>query len=242
MYDIEKFEVLNSQLQGIDSDLPIRIHRAISWMEAANENKIEEGQEESFDENFDEDEKKKRRRKRRQIDSKFFLFSWIAFNAMYGGIMDMSENKKEKSRLNDFFKKIIELEEIDVVEKLWDKNKQVVEDVLESRWLYEPYWSYTESNKKKFLDWEKHFNDEIKIIKNSIKSKNNYLILQILFKRMYVLRNQLLHGNSTYGSYVNKKQIRDCRALIELILPIFLEALLLNPNKDWGNISYTPQN
>mgnify|MGYP001439560312 FL=1 len=53
-----------------------------------------------------------------------------------------------------------------------------------------------------------------------------------------MLRNQLIHGGATWGSSVNRQQVKDGARILEFLLPLFLEVMMGNPDEDWGNPSY----
>ena len=58
-------------------------------------------------------------------------------------------------------------------------------------------------------------------------------LLSILFDRLYVLRNQLVHGGATWNSEVNREQVRDCAAILGCVLPVFIDLMMDHPEEDW---------
>ena len=46
--------------------------------------------------------------------------------------------------------------------------------------------------------------------------------------RLYVLRNQLVHGGATYASKVNRQQVADGAAILGDIVPLVLSLMLRN--------------
>jgi hypothetical protein len=63
-------------------------------------------------------------------------------------------------------------------------------------------------------------------------------ILSVLFDRLYVLWNQLIHGGGTWNSSVNRSQVKDGAALLGVLLPVFIDILMDNPGHDWGRPYY----
>ena len=59
-------------------------------------------------------------------------------------------------------------------------------------------------------------------------------VLKGLFSRLYVLRNQLLHGGATWRSSVNRTQVGDGARIMYFLVPIFIDVMLDNPEEDWG--------
>ena len=60
----------------------------------------------------------------------------------------------------------------------------------------------------------------------------------MIFDRLYVLRNQLLHGAATWNSGVNREQVRHGAAILGRLIPEVLEIMLVNHDADWGEIRY----
>ncbi len=53
-------------------------------------------------------------------------------------------------------------------------------------------------------------------------------MLYVIFNRLYTLRNQIMHGGSTYNSSVNRAQIQDGCNILTALLPAFMHILLEN--------------
>lgn len=65
-------------------------------------------------------------------------------------------------------------------------------------------------------------------------------VLAILFDRLYVLRNQLMHGGATWNGSVNRAQVRDGARIMAFLVPLFLKLMLDNPAEPWGAPRYPP--
>ncbi len=63
-------------------------------------------------------------------------------------------------------------------------------------------------------------------------------ILSTLFDRLYVLRNQLVHGGATWNSTINRNQVRDGAAVLGWLVPIMIDIMMDNPDRDWGKPFY----
>jgi hypothetical protein len=68
----------------------------------------------------------------------------------------------------------------------------------------------------------------------ALAAGNTPVVLSILFDRLYVLRNQLLHGGATWNSAANRAQVRDGAALLGHLLPLFIDLMMDNPGEDWA--------
>ena len=60
----------------------------------------------------------------------------------------------------------------------------------------------------------------------------------MLFDRLYMLRNQLIHGGATWNSTVNRDQLRDGSEILSYLLPIMVDIMMDNPQEDWGRPFY----
>ena len=70
----------------------------------------------------------------------------------------------------------------------------------------------------------------------ALSNKDSINILNILFDRLYVLRNQVFHGNATWNSKINREQLYKCTDLLSEVLPIFILIMIENPSFNWGEL------
>ena len=59
-----------------------------------------------------------------------------------------------------------------------------------------------------------------------------------VFDRLYVLRNQLVHGGATWNSSVNRDQVRDGTRILAFLVPLFIDLMMDNPDIAWGDPCY----
>ena len=64
------------------------------------------------------------------------------------------------------------------------------------------------------------------------------LLLAEVLDRLYVLRNQLMHGGATFQSKVNRAQVRDGCNMLAMLMPILIDIMLDAKDEDWGEIYY----
>ncbi len=76
------------------------------------------------------------------------------------------------------------------------------------------------------------------MVLKALEHKNTQLILEILFDRLYTLRNQLMHGGATWNGKVNRSQVTDGQLIISFLIPNFLEIMMNNQNEDWGKLNF----
>ena len=72
----------------------------------------------------------------------------------------------------------------------------------------------------------------------ALANKDTKVVLSMLFDRLYVLRNQLMHGGSTWNSSINRDQVRDGARILGFLVPIFVELMMDNPDVAWGHPYY----
>ena len=68
--------------------------------------------------------------------------------------------------------------------------------------------------------------------------RDTVTVLSIVLSRIYTLRNQLVHGGATWGSSVNRAQLRDCTHLMRKLVPLVIEIMMDHPESFWGDACY----
>lgn len=207
---------LVKKLKTIREHIPeahaIRLHRALSWLKAAME------QEKNSD--------------------LCFICLWISANSLYAIDETDAESKKERDRFADFADRLILLDhESRIFHLLWEKFTGPVRILLSNHYVYEPFWDYQRNGKRK---WEKGFQQSIIDANNALSEKNVKYLLRIVLDRLYVLRNQLIHGGATFKSQMNRNQVRDGSNILRTLLPVFIDIMIENPESPWGQIYYPP--
>jgi len=188
----------------------IRLQRALSWLERAEK--------ESDD-----------------LDAGF-IFYWVSFNATYSK-PKIAENETESDRFKAYFARIVACDkESKVYELIFRRFSSEINRILQNKYIFGLFW---QAQSGEFDgSWKQIFDDEKKRIATALNEESTAVILKILFSRLYVLRNQLLHGNATWEGKTNRTQVRDGYQLISKLQPVFLAIMILNYDKDWGYIMY----
>lgn len=195
----------------VSDEMRIRLHRAVRWLARAES--------ETDD-----------------IDVKFILL-WISFNALYANDLS-SLDSTFKGHTHDFFKKIVALDRENQLQNLlWNSFSNSMRVLLENEFAYKGYWESVRAGKKNNR-WEKGFNYENKKALVGLREAMPVVVLEVIFGRLYTLRNQLVHGGATHNSSVNREQIKDGARILESTVPLMIEIILQNPYEDFGAISY----
>lgn len=192
---------------GFPIPLTLRVHRALSWFGRACE------------EDDDSDVR--------------FILLWIAFNAAYASDIDIEGGgDREKFRL--FFKTLIDLDPgRRIYASVWDRFPHEIRIILDNRYVFAPFWSH-QNGQPGYEDWEERQSRSKHAIATAMARQDTPTILSILFDRLYVLRNQLVHGGATWCSKVNREQVRDGGAILMHLVPIFIDIMMDNADHPWG--------
>jgi len=124
-----------------------------------------------------------------------------------------------------------------VYDAVWQRFSQEIRLLLDNRYVYHPFWQH-QNGVPGYADWEQKLDRSRTAINHALREHDTARILSILFDRLYVLRNQLVHGGATWNSDVNRDQVRDGASLLGCLLPIFVDLMMDNPGYEWPMPNY----
>ena len=153
----------------------------------------------------------------KELDMKFISL-WISFNAAYA--RELEDNTgKDRATFNEFLLRICAFDKEQVIYNLvWKKFSQSIRLLLDNKYVFQPFWDF--------------HNDKI-------SEKKTERILDVMFSRLYTLRNQILHGGATFDSRVNREQLKDGCNILSLLIPAMLQIMMENHSEiDWGKPFY----
>jgi hypothetical protein len=207
------FEILKEKQrrlrEGFPQDFGLRVHRSISW--------IGRSEAESDD------------------AAATFLFLWIAFNAAYADERDV---RGEREAFAWFFGMFRDLDGSGrIYDAVWSRFPGAIRLFLENRFVFGPFWSH-QNGITGYEDWEDRFNAAKRAFHAALAAQDTARILSMLFDRLYVLRNQLIHGGATWNSKVNRDQLRDGAEILGCLVPIMVDIMMDNSSEDWGRPFY----
>jgi len=87
-------------------------------------------------------------------------------------------------------------------------------------------------------EWKRAFEKSNEDAIRYMSANNVGGVLEILLDRLYILRNQLMHGGATYKSKLNRKSVKDGSRILEMLIPIIIEIILENPAEEWGKLLF----
>ncbi|MGB0921366.1 MAG: hypothetical protein ACPG1C_08600 [Alphaproteobacteria bacterium] len=210
------YVTLKNKHRSIREHLPesinLRVHRALSWLQRS---------ERELDDN----------------DARF-IFLWIAFNAGYASEDNRLNGYGERVSFQTFFERIVACDDDGTVyETIWRRYPKAIGELLTNKYVFQPFWSF-HNGAPGSDDWETRFQKSIKRVQYALKDEDTTVILSILFDRLYVLRNQMLHGGATWNGSVNRTQVSDGAKILNALVPAFLDLMMDSPNVDWGSSFY----
>jgi hypothetical protein len=114
----------------------------------------------------------------------------------------------------------------------WIAFNAAYADELRNKFVFQPFWRY--QNAPGHQGWEAAFERSKRRVGHALTQKDTQTILSIVFDRLYVLRNQLVHGGATWNSRVNREQVRDGSRILAVLVPEFIDLMMDNPDEAWG--------
>ena len=200
-----------AEREGHSEGLALRSHRALSWLDRAEQCE--------------------------DVDGKF-IFLWIAFNAAYANEIVEGERAHEKKTFVLFLEKLVELDTDDILYKLiWTEFSGSIRVLLNNQFVFEPFWEYHRGNIPQ-EQWKSSFESAKAAANRALAEHRTADALSIVLSRMYTLRNQLVHGGATWNSRVNRDQLSDCASFLGKLVPHVIQLMLDNPNTLWGDAVY----
>ena len=103
---------------------------------------------------------------------------------------------------------------------------------MDNQFVYQPFWQHHNGVPGQ-EDWEAKFQRSKTRLNEAIVKKDTLTVVSTLFDRLYVLRNQLVHGGATWNSKVNRSQVKDGAEILATLMPIFLDLMMEHPEIDW---------
>ncbi|WP_334128093.1 hypothetical protein [Sneathiella sp.] len=217
MKDILDHTALKAKQRAIRGDFPetmgLRVHRAISWIGRAEKC-------------CDDDDAR-------------FIFLWIAFNAAYADEREFqSLTPSERATFLGYFDRLVARDEgRRIYNALWQRFSGPVRMLMDNRYVFNPFWQH-HNGIAGFEDWEEKHRASSRSFAQAFQAGDSVRVLSFVFDRLYVLRNQIVHGGSTWNSGVNRAQVRDGASILSVLMPVFVDLMMDNPTDDWGRPFY----
>ena len=182
-----------------DDGLALRVHRAISWIDRAEQ-------------------------ETEDLDATF-VFYWIAFNAAYAQDIPETHDATERRNFGRYFNSIVDLDtEGRIFSAVWDRFSDSIRVLLDNKFVFQQFWNYHNGIPDND-HWESRFQGSKNAIARALGRSDTEAVLSILFDRLYVLRNQIIHGGATWNSSMNRDQVRDGARIMSFLVPVFVDVM-----------------
>ena len=224
--DYERLDEEKNNISRELKPLSLRIHRAISWGRQA----------EQLSDNLDVR----------------FMFLWIGFNSLYSrepnaAIAEGQNAKETIKEIREYLDVLVPLNS-DLIHKVFWEGDAFCAGLLlmKDPYLFQFFWKVKTDPAKQnkwFAEWESNKRKfcQAKSFDDTQKEKEIPNILSFtIFRRLCVLRNQVMHGSATHKSSKNRNALHRGVIVMERFLPICIDLMLKNPSEDWGKPLYPP--
>ena len=216
MVDQLNFKQLKERHSSVGDDFPqalsLRTHRALSWLKRAEQ------------ETEDDDAR--------------FIFLWIAFNAAYSNEFHEELNFSEVKMFLHFLSRLIDSDNDRLLYQIvWKEFPGSIRLLIDNRYVFPPFWDYTKGNLTE-EEWQDSFTRSKASASRALGRMNTRTVLAVIFDRLYVLRNQLMHGSATWNSSVNRDQVRDSANILGQLVPAIISIMLDSGSEVWGEPRY----
>jgi len=196
-------------------NLGLRVHRALSWLNRAEQL-------------GDQDD----------LDGQF-IFLWVAFNAAYATEIDEKYRESEQQTFRAFLDKLAGL---DAAQKrfdalVWTEFPKSIRVLLDNRFVFADFWHWQNGSLPE-AEYKSKFAAANRKAHLALGRQDTVTVLSIVLSRIYVLRNQLVHGGATWGSSINREQLRDCTNFMAKLVPLVIEIMMDHPETLWGQGVY----
>jgi hypothetical protein len=189
----------------------IRIHRALSWLQRAEQCDDEDGR---------------------------FVFLWIAFNAAYANEVSEEYRLSEQQAFAQFIERLLGYDSAkNLYNLVWAEFTNSIRALLNNRYVFQPFWDF-HNQKIAEHEWQERFDQAKKSASVALGNQDTHRVLGIILSRLYTLRNQVIHGGATCGSSVNRQQLTDANKIMAKLVPIIIELLMDHASGHWGDACY----
>ena len=201
----------------------MRIRRANSWLDIAQQ--------------MEKDEKETDKDLAPQC-----IFLWIAFNALYGRDPHRflsgqprrgnewieGDRQSEKKEFENYFQYLLNSgnAEYRIYKIITGNLSKNIISLSKNKFVKENFWNSHHDIFKK-IRWR------MDPCLPKISQENTKKTLVLVFRRLYVLRNQLMHGASTWDGRLNMEQLVDGAEIMHCLVPVFIEIMLETPEDEW---------
>jgi hypothetical protein len=109
--------------------------------------------------------------------------------------------------------------------------------LIKNKYVFQPFWNY-HNGRLSEAEWKRKFEHSKVSARKVLGKQQTIRILAVMFDRLCVLRNQMIHGGATWNSGVNRDQIRDGANIMGRLISAIIYIMMEDLSQDWGVPSY----
>ena len=102
---------------------------------------------------------------------------------------------------------------------VWTEFPKSIRVLLDNQYVFADFWR-AQSGAIPQEEFERAFAAANHAAHVALGKQDTVTVLSIVLSRIYTLRNQLVHGGATWGSSVNREQLRDCTNFMAKLVPL----------------------
>ena len=172
-----------------------------------------------------------------------FVLYWIAFNAAYARDVS-SRNPDTLAAIRRYFRDLLDVDHRNAIrEAIWNNCDDQIHTLVDIEYLYRAYWEHANAESKETVEWKGGFNNDKALVRDALQA-NRYdhirKVLRIVFDRLYVLRNQLVHGGAQFESHYNRDSVFDGARIMASLVPVCLDLMRASQGMNWGRPFFRP--
>jgi hypothetical protein len=194
----------------------IRVHRAITWLEHAA-----------------------RCDPARDLDARL-VAQWVALNSLYGQWDPKAGTPRgDRDSLRQFTDQVLMHDHDALLPAVLRTHAKLALSLFEDRYLCRHFWE--EPTQPRGRDRNRGSAPAAASARDQLAAGRHQAFLHRLLDRVHFVRNQLVHGGSTYNGQLNRTAVRRASTMMEHLLACFLQIIMEHGYvDDWGELCYPP--
>ncbi|WP_413772950.1 hypothetical protein [Acinetobacter sp. MB5] len=154
-----------------------------------------------------------------------FVSLWIAFNAIYAENLQETLDE-DQQRLRQFLLRLYGVDRERRIERcVWKNCSRSIIDWSNHPYFDQKQWDF-QNQKIDKQEWKTHSILNQQRVQQALAEHDTVELLLIVFSRLYTLRNQIVHGGSTYNSAIMRRHLRIASQVLMTLLTQFMHVFL----------------
>ena len=197
-------------------DVRIRVHRALTWLEFA----------ERCDGTGD-------------LDARL-IAQWIALNSLYGRWDARAGNPMaDRESLRVFTTQALAHDHDRLLAAVLQAHGKLALSLFEDRYLCRHFWEEPAAPRGRQRNRDAAWGAAA--AREQLREGRHAVVLDRALDRIHFVRNQLVHGGSSYNGRLNRTAVRRASQMLEHLLACFLQIIMEHGYMDdWGELCYPP--